>query len=306
MPPPARIGVLVVNYRTADLVLDLLDSLRSELDPARDRVVIVDNASGDGSADRIARAIAGSPHVQLVASDTNGGFGAGNNLAASQVDAQAYLLLNSDTRVFEGAVERLWETLQSDPTIGLVGPRIEDTEGGAQVSCFRFPTPWSELIAGSATGPITRTLSRWEVPMRAADATCDPDWTSFAAVMIRREAFDAVGGLDEGYFLYFEDVDFCREARANGYRIVHEPRARVMHFESQSTTVFSVDRERKRRPRYYYQSRSRYFRKSYGRRGLLAGNALWTLGRGVAWVREALGNKAPHTVEYELFDRWRG
>ena len=303
-----RLAAIILNYRTPALVIDCLESLLPELDPARDAAVVVDNASGDGSVSSIDRAVAerGWKGVRLVEAERNAGFAAGNNLGIRSVRAHAYLLLNSDTLVRPGAVGRLLETLDSDARLGIVSPRLEWSDGTSQVSCFRLHTPWSELIDTAGTGPIRALLQRWEVPIPVSEASFEPEWTIFAAVLIRDAMLEQVGRLDEGFFMYYEDVDYCRRARAAGWRILYEPRARVVHLRGGTSPVKALTAARKRRPRYYYASRSRYFRNAHGRAGLLAANLLWTIGRAIAFARELVGDKQPHAVERELLDVWRG
>jgi GT2 family glycosyltransferase len=124
--------------------------------------------------------------------------------------------------------------------------------------------------------------------------------------MIRAEVIHSIGALDENYFMYFEDADYCRCAERAGFEVWQEPAARVVHLRGQSSPVKRLHAARQRLPRYYYASRSRYFRKQFGRSGWLAANLLWTTGRGVAWLRETLGAKERHTVEHQLWDNWRG
>jgi len=304
----ARVAVIIVNYRTPALVIDCLRSLVPEIRPHEDVVIVVDNASGDGSGARIRADVAqaGWEAVHVIDSPHNGGFAAGNNFGIRQIRAAAYLLLNSDTIVRPGAIETLWSALESSEDIGLVSPRLEWPDGRAQISCFREHTPWSELIAGSSTGPIRNLLARWDVPVPVSNERCEAEWTSFAAVLIRSEVIERVGPLDEGFFMYYEDVDYCRSATQAGWRIVYEPAAHVVHLRGGSSPVKALTAAGKRRPRYYYQSRTRYFRKAFGRLGLFAANLLWTAGRAVAWLRETFGSKSPHTVERELLDLWRG
>lgn len=305
-----RIAVVILNYKTPDLVLEGLASLRAELGP-RDAVVVVDNQSGDGSLERIRAGIdaRGLTHlgVRLVQSPVNGGFSAGNNLGVRSVTAEAYLLLNSDAALRPGALERLWIALQAEPDVGLVGPRLVAPDGAEQRSCFRRHTPVSELLLAAKTGPIDRALGRFLVTIPPDDpAFADPEWVSFAAVLIRAEVFEQVGFLDDGFFMYYEDVDYCLRARAAGWAIRHEPRAEVVHLHAASSQLEALAKARRRRPRYYYAARRRYFDKTFGPGGALLANTLWTLGRGIAWARELVGNKRPHTVEGELVDNWTG
>jgi N-acetylglucosaminyl-diphospho-decaprenol L-rhamnosyltransferase len=304
----ARVAVIILNYRTPELVIDCLETLLPEVDKEDDRVLVVDNASGDGSAETLRRKISdrGWNSTTVIESPHNGGFSAGNNYGINSIKARAYLLLNSDTLIRAGAVETLWQTLCSDPEIGIASPRLEWPDGTPQTSCFRAHTPWSELINASATGPIQKLLQRWDVPIGVQDQGFEPDWTSFACVLVRGEVFDTVGLLDESFFMYYEDADFCRRVTRAGFRIRHDPSAHVVHLRGGTSPVKALTRLRKRRPPYYYASRSQYFRNASGPLGVLMANLMWTLGRGISWLRESCGRKPPHTVERELTDVWRG
>ncbi|MCW8138733.1 MAG: glycosyltransferase family 2 protein [Planctomycetota bacterium] len=304
-----RVAVVILNYRTPDLALAALESVAAQASPD-DALLVVDNEGGDDALERLRAGVAarGLGDVGIVSSPVNGGFSAGNNLGIRAVTARAYLLLNSDATLRPGALDRLWEALEADPGVGLVSPRLLAPDGTPQSNCFRRHTPVSELLAASKTGPVERLLARWRVALPPDDpaAGVDPEWTSFAAVLIRREVIEQVGLLDEGFFMYFEDVDYCLRARAAGWRIGHEPRAEVVHLHAASSKLEALSAARRRRPAYFYAARRRYYGKTLGRLGPLAANALWTVGRGIAWTREALGNKAPHAVERELRDVWLG
>jgi N-acetylglucosaminyl-diphospho-decaprenol L-rhamnosyltransferase len=302
-----RLCIVIVNYRTPGLVLDVLESLNGQLEPGLDQIVVVDNASGDDSADRIEHAVVArgfSSVCRVVRSPRNGGFSAGNNIGIRAVEASLYLLLNSDTIVREGAIPALLADMQAHPHVGLAGPRLEGPDGVAQVSCFRDHTPVSELLAAAKTGPITTLFQAYEVALPVSDEAIEPQWLSFACVLIRREVIEKVGLLDEGYFMYFEDSDYCRAARAAGFRIAYFPTARVVHLSGGTSDVKKRMAARRRPPRYFYASRTRYFRKGYGVFGLWAANALWQVGRTVSWGRELLGQKTPHTCQLEWFDNW--
>jgi GT2 family glycosyltransferase len=309
MEEARRLAVVVVNYRTPELACEAVASLAGELDPARDVAVVVDNASGDGSADAIERRLRERGHdryARVLRSDRNGGFGAGNNLGVGAVPAAWYLFLNSDARLLPGALAALLAAGERDPGAGLLGPRIEGPDGLPHTSCFRYPTPLSQLVDAAASGPVTKLLARWNVPLPPDARPDDPDWFSFACVLVRAAAFEAAGGFDEGYFLYYEDVDLCRAARRAGWRIRFVPEARAVHLHGASTGVPEGRARRARAPAYLYDSRARWFAKRYGRSGLLAANVLWSAGRLVALARERLGSKAPHAAEAEWRDLWRG
>ena len=132
------------------------------------------------------------------------------------------------------------------------------------------------------------------------------DWGSFACALIRKEVLEEIGVLDEGYFLYFDDVDYCREARNHGWTVKYFPDARVVHLRGKSNPLKEMAALRQRRPGYWYQSRSWYLTKFYGKPGLLTANLLWYAGRLVSALRELVGNKAPHVCEKEWCDIWTG
>ena len=308
-PRRRRLAVVVLNYRTPDLVLACLASLEAEVDASQDKVVVVDNASGDGSADQVGVELerrGWSAWAQLVRSERNGGFSAGHNLGIQAVDAAAYLLLNSDTVVRAGAITRLLEGLASGARVGMVSPRLEGPDGAPQRSCFRYHTPASELIRGAETGVVTGLLRSFVVSQPLDDAPAEHEWTSFAAVMIKKEVLDEVGLLDDGYFMYFEDTDYCRRMGRAGWKILHWPMARVVHTRGGSSEVKAKVAARARPPAYLYASRARYFLKYYGRLGLWVANVMWTVGAAVDELR-ALVQRRPRTrCHREAADTWSG
>ncbi len=280
-PDPAlEVAVVVLNYRTPRLVADCLESLCEQCEPARREVFVVDNASPDDSADQIDSLIRDrgwGDWARLVRSPINGGFAAGNNVGLRAADARVYILLNSDTIVRSGAVETLVRALD-ERGLGLVGPRLEWPDGRWQCSTFRFRTPLTELIAAGRLGWLGRRLPRHVVAVETETRQDDLDWASFACIAVERGVVDRLGPLDETYFMYFEDMDYCRRARLEGFRVGYEPSARVVHLRGGTSDVKQKTAERKRRPAYYYAARSHYFRTWYGAIGLVFANVLWTLG----------------------------
>lgn len=293
MKNEAKVCAVIVNYRTADLTRQCIASLAPQLESGRDLVVVVDNASGKGEAERLASIAAdpvGKGLARIVLGERNGGFSAGNNAGIAAVKADFYLLTNSDTVFLEGAVQALLEAMERNPKAGIASPRLEFAEGGAQVSCFRYHTPLSEAIRSAGTGVVTRMLAGRNVPVQPVAGPSHPEWTSFACVLVRASAMEAVGPMDEGFFMYYEDVDYCRRMRAMGYDIVNWPASRVVHLQGRSSDFDSRARERKPLPDYYYHSRARYYLKYYGRTGLFLANVCWILGRLVSLLRQVLGD----------------
>jgi N-acetylglucosaminyl-diphospho-decaprenol L-rhamnosyltransferase len=303
----ASICVVIVNYRTRRLTMDCVESLKGQLDPASCRIVVVDNASGPGEVEAMRKAIADTGLerlVTLLALDENRGFSAGNNAGIRSLEADYYLLANSDTVFLPEAVRLMKEAFSLRPEVGIVSPRLEWPDGEAQVSCFRRQAPLSEMIRSAETGPLTALLRAFDVPLRPIDRPSRPDWTSFACVMISAGAMAEVGPLDEGYFMYFEDSDYCRRARAAGYDILNWPRARVIHLQGRSSDVDERLRLKKRLPDYYYRSRARYYRKYYGMAGYLVANASWLIGRMISLVREVIAGRPRSISEGEARGIW--
>ena len=262
-----QLAVVILNYRTPQLVVDCLASLVSQIDPQTQRVIVVDNASGDDSVDQIQGAIVAhhwQDWAQLLPSDQNGGFSAGNNLGIQAINADSYLLLNSDTIVRPGAIQTLVSALAQYPEAGIISPRLEWPDATPQISCFRDHSPWSEAIDAARTSIITNLLHNFDVPIPITDESFEPQWTSFACVLIRRSVIDQIGLMDDGYFMYYDDIDYCRRTRQTGWKIRHVPDAHVVHLRGGSGSVKSDVASRKRPRPYLYASRSRYFAKFYG------------------------------------------
>jgi N-acetylglucosaminyl-diphospho-decaprenol L-rhamnosyltransferase len=298
------LAVVILNYRTPDLTLACLASLEPQLDE-HTRVIVVDNASGDGSADRIEHEIiARGLHAEVLRSPINGGFAAGMNYGINAAHADGYILLNSDTIMRPDALAQLREAMRSHPDAGVVGPALIDEHGETAANCFRDPKPLSELVRAAQTGVLGKLLRSFELVFPTASEPVEPDWIAFACVLVRREVIERIGALDDGYFMYFEDVDYCRRAREAGFRILYWPAAQVMHFGGASSGVATGKRGRKRAPRYYYEARARYYAKHFGHAGLLLANGFWCLGRGVAWSREQIERREPHHREREAIDIW--
>ena len=274
------IGVVIVSYNTCGLLRDCLASLAGCTLSLR--VVVVDNASRDGSA---AMAQAEFPAAEVLALGENLGFAAGTNLGIRQLGVgggeigaaaltqslnsaplapDLVLLLNPDTVVYPGAIEALAEFLNAHPRVGAVGPRLLNRDGSVQAAAFRFPTlamtaldlfPPGEVLPGRLYN------SWWHGRYPHEPVASDPfpiDHPLGACILTRRAVLDQVGLLDEQFFMYAEEVDWCYRVRAAGWSIWQEPRARVAHVGGASTSQF-----RSRMLIALYRSRLRFFRKHY-------------------------------------------
>lgn len=303
-----KLSVVIVNYRTPQLTIDCLISLLPELEGVNAKVVIVDNASNDGSCEKIQQWVDQEAAVELVdllSSPNNTGFSGGNNFGIKHVEAEYYLLLNSDTLVRNNAIATLLAAADKDKSAGLISPRLEWPDATPQESCFRFHTAISELISSASTGMITKLLQPFVVAQPARNETDYYDWESFACILIKAEVFQDIGLLDDGYFMYYEDVDFCFRAKRNGWKILNIPSAKVVHLRGGSSPVKSQSKLRKRLPRYYYESRARYFYRQYGFFGLLTANILWTFGWFVSSFRGLFSSSySPNVSQFQWCDIW--
>jgi GT2 family glycosyltransferase len=235
--PPAtpRVAVVIVNYQS---YAELRDCLASFGPPAPDlQTVVVDHATDPGHADNIAAAF---PHVQLLRVAANEGFAAGVNRGVRHCASRYALLLNPDSIVEPGAWHSLADWMDANPNVGAAGPRIRNSDGSVQPSARRFPD-FTTGIAGRSSW-LTRVfpgnpLSRHNLaPSSRPDAApTQVDWVSGACMIVRREAFDRVGGMDDGFFLYWEDADFCRRLKHAGWRVVYTPGVSVLHMGGRSS-----------------------------------------------------------------------
>ncbi len=305
--PEYRLVISIINYRTGQLTWDCVQSVLADLGARRDTlVVVIDNASGDGSAEFLEQKIATLAEdapVRLIRSATNSGFSGGHNLGLAAARADYYLILNSDAMLrsgFFGAILAATEGSQA----GLFSPRIEFENGEQQVSCFRFPSPFSEIIRGAMSGPVTRALRRWDVPLDMPPAADQIGWASFACILLSGRMVQEIGPMDDGYFLYYEDSEYCLRARRAGWRIDYVPQAVAVHYCGGSGPVTELGAARKRLPAYFYASRTRFMRQAYGPAGPLLANLGWYLGRGFAWARRLLGRRVPPANAGEAKDIW--
>jgi hypothetical protein len=302
-----RLSVVIVNYKTPSLVIEAIKSLYSDINIQTDRVVVVDNLSNDNSPIKITQAIKDhgwGEWVFFVQANCNGGFSYGNNIGIKACKADFYLLLNSDAYIRPGAIDEMLHSFNSDSSIGLVGPRIEWSGGKPQVSCFNNMTIGSEFLSGVQTGLFTRLLAKFninEVAIPYSDKCKQLDWLSFACIMIKDQVFETTGLLDEGYFMYREDNDFCRRAFAKNWKIVFNSNAKVVHLNQGLSGKSDV-----RKPRFYFESRARYFKKFYGFFGFLCANFLWTIGRTILFIRQCLSKKSSQSNKNIIIDIWKG
>jgi len=302
-----KIVISIINFRTGNLTLQCVRSVLDDLGGIDGHIVVVDNCSGDGSAELIENWItAQSPPVpvKLVRSASNSGFAGGNNQAFAAIEADYYLPLNSDALLRPGFLKTILAAADAQPGAGLFAPRLQGEDGATQSSCFRFHSPFSELIRGATSAPITRLLKRYVVSLGPNPDLAEIQWASFACILLRASMIREIGPMDEGYFLYYEDAEYCLRARRAGWQLAYVPDALAVHFRGGSGPVKSLTKANKRLPAYYYSSRARFLYQAHGRVGLIAANLFWLIGRGLAQLRRLVGKRVYPVAEAEMRDIW--
>lgn len=283
-----RLMIVIVNYRSANLTVDCLRTVKAEVDQIKDcEVVVVENASGE--ANLIATAIEENrwqTWCRLLDLSDNRGFAAGNNAAIRPAMESGhapdyFLLLNPDTLVHPNAITSLLAFMQKESTIGIAGSRLEERDGSVQRSAFRFPSALGEFENAAHLGIASRLLSRFVVAPEAPTQVSECDWVAGASMMVRREVFEQIGLMDEDYFLYYEEVDFCRRAKLAGWSCWYLPESRVIHLVGQSSGVTNSSAATKRRPPYWYESRKRYFVRHLGWTGFFLADLACIIGAGL-------------------------
>ncbi len=304
------ISILIVNWNVRDLLRACLRSLHTFAASSHPQhIVVVDNASSDGTVEMLHNEF---PDVHCIANTSNRGFTGGNNdglawieknlRSAAEVSnrqSDYILLLNPDTEVTAGALDALLAYADANPDVGVVGPQLRYPDGSIQSSRRRFPTLFTAMTESTwlqASLP-SRWLDGFYVRDRTDNQTSVVDWVMGAAMLTRHSAYAKVGGLDEhNFFMYSEELDWCRRIVQAGWRVVYHPAAVVIHHEGQSSQQVSA-----RRMRYFNRSKVRYFAKHHGAaqaallRSTLQAQFLWQMGLEAAkWL---LGHRRPLRAE---------
>ena len=212
------------------------------------------------------------------------------------------LLLNPDTIVRPGAVRALVEFMEDRPDVGIAGSRLEEPDGTPQRSAFRFPSVLGELEGGLRLGLVSRLLARWVTAPEVAEEPGPTDWVAGACMIIRSAVFKSVGLMDEGYFLYFEEVDFCHRARCTGWPCWYVPAAHVVHLVGRSSGVTNPSAARRRRPSYWFRARRRYFLNNHGRIATVLADLAWSLGHASYRLRRLVQRKPDTDPQWLLWD----
>jgi len=286
------LSVIIVNWNVRDLLRACLLSLRRAGAGLSLELIVVDSGSADGSA---AMVRAEFPDARLIACAANVGFSAGQNIGLAATRGDFLLCLNPDTEIAGDGLRVMLDYMRAHPDVGVAGPRLRYGDGTVQSSRRRFPTFATALLESTVIqqwSPRNRVLDRYYIADRPDDAEQDVDWLTGACLLVRRAVYAQVGGFDEGFFMYSEELDWQKRIRDAGWRVVYLPQAEVLHYEGKSSEQVVPLRHIR-----FQRSKIRYFRKHHGaaaafalRLFLLATYAWQVLEEGAKWL---VGHKRP-------------
>ncbi len=250
----ADLSIIIVNWNTKEFLFSCVRSVFEDGQRMGWEVIVVDNGSHDGSADEIRKTF---PLIHLIENEKNLGFARAVNQGLQKASGRYVLLLNPDTQVKHGAIERLMSFMDAHPNAGISGAQLLNPNGSRQNCIANFPSLATELL--------NKSLLRWLFPERFPgkeriySEPIDVDSVIGACMMVRRDAWGQVGFLDEDYFLFLEETDWCYRMKRAGWKIYHVPDAEVYHFQGKS-----AEKEKKRARVEYFRSRYHFFKKNKG------------------------------------------
>jgi GT2 family glycosyltransferase len=252
----ARLSFILVNWNTKGHILEALRSIVDTVHDYRHEIFVVDNGSTDGSPEAIRKTF---PRARLIRNEENLGFARAVNQALTQARGSYCMLVNSDARLTEGAIKTLTTFMEENPDVGIAGGQLMNEDGSRQNSIAPFPSLATELL----NKRLLRILFPRQYPGKERDypAPLDVDSLVGACIIVRCQAIDEVGMLDEGYFFFMEETDWCLRLKKQGWRISFVPQARILHLQGASASLAKAEARIE-----YYRSRYRFFTKWHGRR----------------------------------------
>lgn len=307
-----NVVVCIVTYKSAQLTVNCLESIRSDIsaDGINIKVVVVDNASGDASI--IQSSVNNNDWqdwVTVLTAPKNGGFAYGNNLgfqyAFAHGNVDYFHLLNPDTQILPGAIVNLVKFMQENNSVGIAGSSFDNKDGSLWPIAFRFPSFISEFESGVNLGALSKLLKPWVVAVVMEQKSQPIDWIAGASMMLRKSVVEQLHGFDESYFLYYEETDFCLRAKRAGYSTWYVPTSRVMHIAGQSTKVTIRNDKPKRLPDYWFESRRRYYLVNHGLVYALLTDIASLLGNMIGKIKRILTLKTNEEQPYYITDIFR-
>ncbi len=274
------VSIVIVNWKVKDLLRRCLASLYRETKGVEFETYVVDNDSRDGSVEMVAREF---PQANIIANNRNVGFAAANNPAIASSRGDFVLLLNPDTELKDDAISAMVGYLRRNPHVGILGPNLANPDGTVQRSVRRFPTLASQALIMLKLHHLfgmAGSLGRYFAADFEYGKAAPVDQVMGAAFMVRRSVLEAIGGLDERFFIWFEEVDFCKRAKDAGFQVWYAPVATVVHHGGESFgQVFGPVKQR-----YFNASLLKYFRKHHGWAQAAALALLYPGSMALAWA----------------------
>lgn len=224
------LSIIIVNYKSLGLTRQCLRGIKSAQINLDHEIIVVDNCSNDNSEENLKREF---PDIKIIALPKNRGYAAGNNAGIKQSRGRYMLILNADVAVFPGVLEKLVQFMDQNPKVGIGGPKLINPDGTIQNSCYRFPTWYTPILRRTPLGKLNwakRHLNQYLMKDFNHESTRPVDWLLGACLIIRRQALDVVGLLDEDYFLYIEDTDWCRRFWENNWLVYYLANIKLVHY----------------------------------------------------------------------------
>jgi N-acetylglucosaminyl-diphospho-decaprenol L-rhamnosyltransferase len=287
------LSIIIVSWNVAALLQACLDSILTSVpdeQQSRLEIIVVDSASTDDTANMIRQHY---PQVRLLPQTENVGFSRGNNIGMQAAQGRYLFLLNPDTEIIGDALAQMIAFMDADPDVGIIGPHTLNSDGTTQSTRRHFPTFLIGLLESTWLQPLApKSVMDYYYFVDGADEndTLEVDWVQGSAVMARREVYEQIGGMDEGYFMYSEELDWCKRAKDIGWRVVYFGGAQIVHHGGKSSEQATT-----RTQIHFQRSKLRYFRKYHGPlvaqtiRVVLLLNYVWQLG--LESLKRALGSK---------------
>ena len=264
--PRLQLSIIIVNYNVRDFLHQALRSLDKARAGLKSEVIVVDNASGDGSVDMIRSRF---PKIHLIANNINVGFAKANNLALKAAKGEFCLLINPDTVVQEDTLRIMLDFFREHPEVGLAGCKILNPDGTFELACRRsFPTPWvafTKLFGLASLMPKSKVFGRYNLTYLDPEKSYEVDAISGSFMMVRRDVVQSVGGLDEEFFMYGEDLDWCYRIQHAGWKISYVPSTSIIHYKGESTRRSSLNEIQT-----FYEAMHLFVKKHHGRSNVLA------------------------------------
>lgn len=243
-----HISIIIINWNTRDILLECLKSIDAERSGPSTEVILVDNGSEDRSVEAVRERF---PAVRIIENGENLGFAKANNIGIGCARGRYLCFVNSDVLLRPACMGTLFSFAESNPAIGLIGPRILYPNLSLQNSCRRFPSLWTSFVKTFALDHVFQKSSLFSgehMEYFSHDQTIDTDYVAGCFMMVRREAIDSVGPMDERFFIYSEEVDWCKRMWAKGWRVTFYPKAEVIHHHgsssSRETGRFDLERQK--------------------------------------------------------------